>query len=90
MFAIIESGSHQYRVEPGDELQIDYQSDVEQGSEFVFDKVLLANGGGSNVIGQPTIDGATVTAEVITPQKKGKDIEVPGLEVSEEPATADA
>lgn len=76
MFAIIENGSHQYRVEPGSQLQIDYQSDAEKGGEIVFDQVLLANGGDSSVIGTPTIDGAKVTAEVLTPQKKGKKLEV--------------
>jgi len=76
MFAIIESGSRQYRVENGSQLQIDYQSEAEKGGEIVFDQVLLANGGDSSVIGAPTIEGATVTAEVLTPQKKGKKIEV--------------
>lgn len=76
MFAIIENGSRQYRVEPGDTLQIDYQSDAEEGGELVFDQVLLANGGESSVIGTPLIEGATVTAEVVTPLKKGKKIDV--------------
>jgi len=76
MFAIIESGSRQYRVEPGDTLQIDYQSDAAQGTEIVFDQVLLANGGENSLIGTPLIEGATVTAEVVTPLKKGKKIEV--------------
>jgi large subunit ribosomal protein L21 len=76
MFAIIENGGRQYRVEPGDTLQIDYQSETEQGGELVFDRVLLANGGESSVIGTPLIEGAAVTAEVVTPLKKGKKIEV--------------
>lgn len=76
MFAIIENGSRQYRVEPGDTLQIDYRSDAEQGNELVFDQVLLANGGESSVIGTPHIEGASVTAEVVTPLKKGKKLEV--------------
>lgn len=76
MFAIIENGSRQYRVEPGDTLQIDYQSEAEQGGEIVFDRVLLANGGDASVIGKPVIDGATVTAQVVTPLHKGKKIEV--------------
>lgn len=76
MFAIIENGSRQYRIEPGDTLQIDYQSDAEQGGEIVFDQVLLANGGESSIIGKPLIEGATVTAEVVNPLRKGKKIEV--------------
>lgn len=76
MFAIIETGSRQYRVSPGDTVQIDYQSDAETGGQIVFDQVLLANGGESSVIGKPVIDGATVTAEVVNPLRKGKKIEV--------------
>jgi large subunit ribosomal protein L21 len=76
MFAIIENGSRQYRVEPGDTLQIDYQSDAEQGGQIVFDQVLLANGDETNIIGKPMIEGATVTAAVVDPLKKGKKIEV--------------
>jgi large subunit ribosomal protein L21 len=119
MFAIIENGGRQYRVQSGAQLQIDYQSDAEKGGEIVFDRVLLANGGGSSVIGQPTIEGAKVSAQVMMPEKKGKKLEVsfyrrrknsrrhighrqkytivkineitvPGLEVSEEPASAEA
>lgn len=76
MFAIIETGSRQYRVAAGDTLQIDYQSDAEAGGQIVFDQVLLANGGESSVIGKPVIEGASVTAEVVTPLRKGKKIEV--------------
>ena len=76
MFAIIENGSRQYRIESGAHLQIDYQADAEKGGEIVFDRVLLANGGGSSMIGAPIIAGAKVTAEVVTPEKKGKKLEV--------------
>lgn len=76
MFAIIENGSHQYRVEPGDTLRIDFQSESEKGAEITFAKVLLANGGGDSVVGKPTIDGATVTAEVMAPEEKGEKLEI--------------
>ena len=76
MFAIIENGSHQYRVQQGDLLRIDYQAEAEKGGEVTFDRVLLANGGGASQIGAPMIDGATVSAEVIEPIVKGKKIEI--------------
>jgi large subunit ribosomal protein L21 len=76
MFAIIENGSRQHRVTSGDTLQIDYQSDAERGGEVSFDRVLLAHAGAASVIGQPYIEGATVTAQVVSPLFKGKKLEI--------------
>ncbi|MCA9077946.1 MAG: 50S ribosomal protein L21 [Planctomycetaceae bacterium] len=76
MFAIIEDGSRQYRVEEGAELDVDYRADSEVGQSLSFDRILLANGGASSVIGRPAIEGATVEAEVIDPEHKGKKLEV--------------
>ena len=76
MFAIIEDGSHQYRVEPGQPLTVDFRSEANAGDTIEFDRVLLANGGGSSTVGRPTIEGATVTTKVITPELKGKKLEI--------------
>ncbi|NNJ24254.1 50S ribosomal protein L21 [Alienimonas chondri] len=76
MFAIIEDGSRQYRVAPGEKLSIDYRKDVEDGGTVTFDRVLLANGGGSSTIGAPLIEGATVTAEVVRAMDKGQKLEI--------------
>lgn len=76
MFAIIENGSRQHRVQEGDLLSVDYQSDAEVGGTLTFDNVLLANAGGSSVIGAPYIDGATVTGEVILDEEKGIKLEI--------------
>ena len=76
MFAIIEDGGRQYYVKPGDRLQIDLRSDVEAGGSLTFDSVLLGNGGGDSVVGAPKIDGATVTASVVDPLKKGQKLEI--------------
>ena len=76
MFAIIEDGSRQYRVTPGEKLSVDYRRDAEEGGTITFDRVLLANGGGSSTIGAPLIDGATVTAEVLRPLDKGQKLEI--------------
>ena len=75
-FAIIEDGSRQYRVFPGEKLSIDYRRGAEEGGTITFDRVLLANGGGDSVIGAPTVDGATVTAEVLRPLDKGEKLEI--------------
>ena len=76
MFAVIQDGSRQFRVEAGDELEVDYRSDANSGDAVSFDRVLIANGGGSSTIGNPTIDGATVEAEVVNELVKGPKLEI--------------
>ena len=79
MFAIIEDGSRQYRVSPGDTVTIDYRDSVSDGDALSFDRVLLANGNGASVVGRPAIDGASVAAEVLTSEYKGPKLEVQKL-----------
>ncbi len=64
MYAIFEDGSHQYRVEEGDVVQIDYR-DTQVGASVEFDRVLLAEASGDTKIGQPTVAGAKIVAEVV-------------------------
>lgn len=64
MYAIIENGSHQYRVEEGQVLHIDRRPG-DRGDEVVFDKVLLiAGNGGEPSIGDPYVTGASVAATI--------------------------
>lgn len=75
MYAIIEDSGTQIKVQKGDVLEIDHRV-AEEGSDLVFDKVLLTGDGeGKATIGQPYVDGATVTAKVLGP-KLGKKIDV--------------
>lgn len=76
MFAIVENGNRQLRVQQGDTLTIDFCADSNPGDSISFDRVLLANGGGASVIGKPVIDGAVVAAEVVEPLTKGPKLEV--------------
>ena len=76
MFAVIEDGNRQHRVEEGDLLSVDYREDVEVGDNLTFDRVLLANAGGASVIGRPMIEGATVLGEVVLDEDKGPKLEV--------------
>ena len=76
MFAVIEDGSHQHRVQAGDRLSIDFRSDANAGDTITFEKVLLANGGGASIVGKPVIDGATVAAEVLIAEEKGPKLEI--------------
>lgn len=67
MYAIIETGGKQIKVEEGQVITIE-KLDTDQGDSVTFDKVLFV--GGDNVkVGSPTVDGATVTAQV---QKHGR------------------
>ncbi len=67
MYAIIETGGKQIKVQEGQEIYVE-KLDVEQGGTVTFDKVLFV--GGENVkVGSPTVEGATVTAKV---EKQGR------------------
>ena len=64
MYAIIEDGSRQYRVEEGGTVVIDYR-DVQPGDTIELDKVLLVSKDGTATIGQPLVAGAKVVGEVV-------------------------
>jgi large subunit ribosomal protein L21 len=64
MYAVFEDGSRQYRVSEGDKVEVDYR-DAEVGSRLEFDRVLLYQGAEGLQIGQPTLVGARVLAEVL-------------------------
>ncbi|MGM9873508.1 MAG: 50S ribosomal protein L21 [Bacilli bacterium] len=62
MYAIIETGGKQVRVEVGQKIYVEkLNADVQ--SEVVFDKVLFV-GGSKTVVGNPYVSGATVNAKV--------------------------
>ena len=65
MYAVFQTGGKQFRVEPGVRLRIP-SLDIEPGDSITFDHVLLAADGEDKVlVGTPTVDGASVRAEVI-------------------------
>jgi len=64
MFAVIETGGKQYRVAPGDKVQVE-KLEAEDGSKFVFDKVLLVQSDEGTKVGTPYVSGAKVEAEVL-------------------------
>ena len=71
MYAIISDGSRQYRVEEGQELVIDYR-DMPAGEKMTFERVLAVGGEGDAKLGLPLVEGASVAAEVIGPEKGPK------------------
>lgn len=76
MFAVFEDGSRQYKVRQGDVLAVDLRSEAKDGEVLTFPNVLIANGGGGSVLGRPLIEGASVTAEVVTAEYKGIKLEI--------------
>jgi large subunit ribosomal protein L21 len=64
MYAVLETGSKQYRVIAGDTLEIERLA-VEAGKPVTFDRVLLVNKDGKVTIGSPTVARASVVADVV-------------------------
>ena len=64
MYAIIVDGGHQYKVEEGQEFDVDYR-DVAKGSQLTFDRVLAVSGEGGLKLGGPNVSGASVQVEVV-------------------------
>ena len=71
MYAIIETGGKQLRVEVGEKIYVE-KLEAEVGSTVTLDKVLFV-GGSAAKVGKPYVKGATVTAKV---EKQGKEKKV--------------
>ncbi|MFO1021030.1 MAG: 50S ribosomal protein L21 [Planctomycetales bacterium] len=65
MFAIVVDGGRQYRVQPGDQLLVDYRDGTKPGEALKFEEVLLAGAKSGPQIGKPSLAGASVAAEVV-------------------------
>ena len=70
MYAIIATGGKQYKVEEGDIIRVE-KLDVKEGEEITFDQVLFV-GDKEIKIGDPTVNGASVKATVMTEGKEKK------------------
>lgn len=70
MYGLVEIGGHQYKVKPGDIIDVQ-KLDAEEGTEMSFDKVLFV-GGETPVIGKPTVAGASVSAKIIRQARSRK------------------
>ncbi|MCB1054412.1 MAG: 50S ribosomal protein L21 [Acidobacteria bacterium] len=66
MYAVIETGGKQYRVQPGDVIDVELLSEAgHRGSEIEFDRVLLVAGDDGVRMGSPVVDGARVSGELL-------------------------
>ena len=64
MYAIISEGGQQLKVAEGQELDVDYR-DLPAGEKIVFGRVLACRDDDQLMVGQPVLEGASVTAEVL-------------------------
>ena len=74
MYAVIESGGKQHRVEEGEVLQLE-KLEAATGDKVKFDKILLVGEGESVKIGMPYVEGSQVEAEVLK-QGRGDKIKI--------------
>jgi large subunit ribosomal protein L21 len=64
MYVVFRTGGKQFRAQPGTRIRIP-TLEVEAGETVTFDDVLLLSDGEAVRVGQPNVDGASVTAEVV-------------------------
>ena len=65
MYAVVVSGGKQHRVKEGETLKLE-KLEVETGGSVEFDRVLLVANGDDVKVGAPVVEGAKVTAEVVS------------------------
>ena len=71
MYVIVEINGQQFKAEQGKKLFVHHLRDVESGATVEFDKVLWVDADGSVQVGAPTVEGAKVICEVLSPLVKG-------------------
>jgi len=72
MYAVIETGGKQYRVNEGDVIRVEKLA-ADVGSNIGFDRVLMVGQGDQVRVGTPLVDGASVTGTVVE-QDRGRKI----------------
>ncbi|WDV44678.1 50S ribosomal protein L21 [Clostridiaceae bacterium M8S5] len=71
MYAVIETGGKQYRVQEGDTVFVE-KLNVNEGDSIKFEKVLLLSDEGKLTVGKPYVDGSTVEGKVVENGKAKK------------------
>jgi large subunit ribosomal protein L21 len=64
MYAIIETGGKQYRIEPGAAVRVE-KLEAEVGASVTFDRVLMVNKDGQVAVGAPVVNNAAVVGQVV-------------------------
>ena len=71
MYVIVEINGQQFKAEEGKKLFVHHIQDAENNATVEFDKVLLVDKDGAVEVGAPTVEGAKVVCEVLSPLVKG-------------------
>lgn len=74
MYAIVEINGQQFKAEEGKKLFVHHIKDAANGQTIEFDKVLLIDNDGDIKVGAPTVEGAKVVCEVLSPLVKGEKV----------------
>ena len=74
MYVIVEINGQQFKAEEGKKLFVHHIQDAEGGKTVEFDKVLLVDNNGEVKVGLPTVEGAKVVCEVVSPLVKGEKV----------------
>jgi len=75
MYAIVEIQGQQFKAEAQKFLYVHYLGEsAKEGDVVEFDRVLLADTDGAVKVGAPTVEGAKVVCEVLTPLVKGEKV----------------
>lgn len=74
MYAIVEIGGQSHKAEKGSEFLVNLMNS-EKGAKVDFDKVTMISDNGNTEIGAPYLS-ATVQAEIVEPEVKGKKLTV--------------
>jgi len=64
IYAIVQTGGKQYRVQPGDTIRVEALPSAD-GDTIELNEVLMVSNDGDLTLGTPTVEGARVTAEVL-------------------------
>ena len=71
MYAIVEMNGQQFKVEKGKKMFVHHLHNTECGQTIEFEKVLLVDAEGDITVGAPTVSGAKVVCEIVSPLVKG-------------------
>ena len=71
MYAVFRTGGKQYRAEMGDVLRLE-KIDADEGASVEFDEVLLVGDGKELKVGNPLVEGTSVSARVLSQGKTRK------------------
>ena len=71
MYVVVEINGQQFKAEQGKKLFVHHIQNAESGAVGEFDKVLLVDNDGEVKVGAPTVEGAKVVCEIVSPLVKG-------------------